>query len=110
MALLGDPEDLADAADLLGAEDQHRDDGHGDEEALHGVRPDHRLQPALDTTVRVEDLSNNQQLIVKITRSLLIEKIVYYISLHSLIVCRLIFLSTMKNNDIRIKPPDLFLM
>lgn len=61
MAFLGDPEDLADAADFLGAEDQHRDNGYGDEEALHGVRPDHRLQAALDTTVRGEDFSNNQQ-------------------------------------------------
>lgn len=61
VALLGDPEDLADAADFLGAEDQHRDNGYGDEEALHGVRPDHRLQAALDITMRGEDFSNNQQ-------------------------------------------------
>lgn len=110
MTLLGDPEDLADAADLLGAEDQHRDDGDGDEEALHGVRPDHRLQPALDTTMRVEDFSNNQQLIVKITRSIFIEKNSLLLFLTFSINLLVNILSTMKNHDIRTKPLDPFLM
>lgn len=48
MTLCRDSEHLGEAPDLQRAEDDHARHRDEDEETLHGVCPDHRLQPSLE--------------------------------------------------------------